>query len=871
MGKIRIQTIGSFLDILGNILEPMGIEIESSITGCSPLAMAGERDERFLKYNDDPQLPMRTALNIRKNLGSMLSRDPDKFCQNYNMQPMGKNMRTKNTSEYIVFMNTSIATPIYERNGAVYSEEEGITSFIKDLRGDTRYVKRAFPFGGDFNWRFYYDKFIDAILNEYDHDHIILVRTNCAQWFMENKALGAFGERSSRFRALVSEMDDYFIEKTGCLTVMEHYCHIPPANHPQAWFPFVHMSKNTLRHIAKEICNVVRVNDRGAYVSAVKRGNDLSAWLRGRLSSETLRENRTEAERINADRMTLDEIKSLKDTNAFFGALARLEKFIANKGAYTLSDYALELLNDAAALDERLDLELVNLYLQYFRLDINDLLAVYKLYSRSDRKNDFRKIAVTILNNPDCAPVNSARKFKNDNIAFLEKYPYLQENLKGSSNDRLYIGLEDNMFLTLNANDSECFCLLDDKICNTVDYLKVIADGMMCPVECADALTYNCDYYIEKARAGAGDKPTYLTFESEREFVDSLNYIDYCGLLENERFVFVIGDKNIAEPQEYTPITNLTELMDPDLVTVRLHSGLGDQLCHYVMGQLVEDFGGRKVIYDDYCPLFNGCEIPKIAKRPITLLSTMLSQRLVETIGGQSFDKLYLKISESSVMASLSPYLNYDKYNTFYARRCFRDLITVKIPYMHIYGLLRPYNWRKFFDFSLRNYVEFPPLVRETHIELVKKMRSCDSVVIHIRRGDYLVAYQNNGHKPNYGFFVEAVRKLLTIPDYPNKKYFIFSDDLPWCKTHLNEIGLDLIGNSEIIYVDGNEADESFRDMQLMTYGKIMIGGNSGFFNIAAQYNENCEMFLGSDISLRRIKKNKYDVGEFTEKYIIDI
>lgn len=871
--KIRIQTIGSFLDLLKKYLEPENIVIESSITGCNPLAMEGKTDEQYIKYGGDINAQLRQVLNIRKNLSSMLSREPEKFCQNYNSQPMGQDVRLKNTSDYIIFMNTSTTTPIYERDGVVYSDLEGNNDFLKDLRSNKAYTKRTFPFGGDFSWKYYYDKFIDAILREYDNEHIILIKSNCAQWFMEKKNPGAFGDRSSHFRNLISEMDDYFIERTRCMVIDEHYNHIPPANHSAAWFPYIHMSQTTFKCLAKEITNIIYGIDSERYKpSVVKRGNSFARQLQLKLSSEMLRQHEVSINRIINDWLTLDEIKKLGNQNEFFNKLVKLEKFIDFQKPVTLSDYVVELLGDPNTLNGKVDIELVGLYTQFFKLDINDIIAIYKLYTVTDRKPEFIKIVGNVINNPDCIPVIAAKRFKDRNIRVLENYPYIRDEHKGKSANEIYIRLEENCFLVLNESGSECIYMLSNKIKDAVEHMKIIEEGLVCPVECADALTYSCDYYVEKARKGLGAMPTYLKFNSSEEFFDSLNYIDYDELLKNEKFVFIIGDEEIAEPSEYTPITDLTELMDPETVTIRMAAGLGDQITYYVMGQLVTDFSGRKVLYDEHCHLFNGCEILKLAKRPISFLSSKMSDRLNNIIGDETFEKLYYKISERSVFATtISINDIYKRYNAFYARKCYKDLITLKMPYMHLYGILHPYNWREYFDFSLKDYIEFPPLEREEHMELVRKMRSCDSVVIHIRRGDYLAVYQSKGQKANYNFYIEAIKKLLSIPDYPNKKYFVFSDDIPWCKTHLNEIGLDLVGNSEIIFVDGNKFDESFRDMQLMTYGKIMIGGHSGFFNVAAQYNEDCEIFLGSVAKMRKIKKNKYDVGEFTEKYIVDI
>ena len=65
--------------------------------------------------------------------------------------------------------------------------------------------------------------------------------------------------------------------------------------------------------------------------------------------------------------------------------------------------------------------------------------------------------------------------------------------------------------------------------------------------------------------------------------------------------------------------------------------------------------------------------------------------------------------------------------------------------------------------------------------------------------------------------------------------YVIFSDDIQWCRENLSSI----IGNREVVFVDWNKGEQSFRDIQLMTLCKHNIIANSSFSWWGAWLNQN--------------------------------
>jgi len=136
---------------------------------------------------------------------------------------------------------------------------------------------------------------------------------------------------------------------------------------------------------------------------------------------------------------------------------------------------------------------------------------------------------------------------------------------------------------------------------------------------------------------------------------------------------------------------------------------------------------------------------------------------------------------------------------------------------------------------DFKNIIEKEFLFREpsdkNNIVLKKKISSCNSVSIHIRRGDYESAYW----KTILGFINDNnyYRNALV---YVNKKvedprFFIFSDDIEWAKANIKI--------SNCTYVEHNKAEKSYIDMYLMSLCKHNIIANSTFSWWAAWLNKN--------------------------------
>ena len=121
----------------------------------------------------------------------------------------------------------------------------------------------------------------------------------------------------------------------------------------------------------------------------------------------------------------------------------------------------------------------------------------------------------------------------------------------------------------------------------------------------------------------------------------------------------------------------------------------------------------------------------------------------------------------------------------------------------------------------------FPCFDEEWNIVYSDEMKKCNSVSVHIRKGDYINSDMINLDKDYYKrakYFIEN--------SVENPKYYIFTDD----KNAIAEY-LDLFDDYTI--VKGNCGNKSYRDMQLMALCKHNIIANSTFSFWGAYLNIN--------------------------------
>ena len=146
--------------------------------------------------------------------------------------------------------------------------------------------------------------------------------------------------------------------------------------------------------------------------------------------------------------------------------------------------------------------------------------------------------------------------------------------------------------------------------------------------------------------------------------------------------------------------------------------------------------------------------------------------------------------------------------------------------------------------YDLREKIQFPPSQNPLNKEMAEGMQECNSVSVHIRRGDYL----NPENKAMFGNICTPAyyRKALEVmrEKMPDVHFYIFSDDIPYVRKELK--------GEDFTIVDINHGKDSFYDMWLMSQCKHNICANSTFSFWGARLNAN-----GNKVMIRpTIQKN---------------
>lgn len=132
---------------------------------------------------------------------------------------------------------------------------------------------------------------------------------------------------------------------------------------------------------------------------------------------------------------------------------------------------------------------------------------------------------------------------------------------------------------------------------------------------------------------------------------------------------------------------------------------------------------------------------------------------------------------------------------------------------------------------SVKNYIPIRSTIQyvfahgtpnEVNASYIKDMEACNSVGIHIRRGDYLYVPEFVGIS-DIDYYERAIALILS--DGKVRTFYVFSNDMKWCQEHI----VPLVNGNKVVMVRENTGNNSCWDMFLMTHCKDLIIANSSF------------------------------------------
>ena len=240
---------------------------------------------------------------------------------------------------------------------------------------------------------------------------------------------------------------------------------------------------------------------------------------------------------------------------------------------------------------------------------------------------------------------------------------------------------------------------------------------------------------------------------------------------------------------------------------VKVYGGLGNQLFQYSFALYLRKYSKKEILLDtnefSYIKHHSGLELDKLIFDEFKSISIFnhLKYRLLKSL----FKHKYYQQNSNDInkLPSVEEFKNFEYLDGYWQTYSMINLIKEELL-----KSLRP---------SELNGVE----INEK------------SVGVHIRRGDYLNSkeiYSGNCNTEYYKSAVEILEEKIVNP-----QFYIFSDDIPWCKKNF-----EFIKNKK--FVDFNSS--SFEDFTLLLKFRNKIISNSTFSWWASMLNNNSNIVI---------------------------
>lgn len=154
-------------------------------------------------------------------------------------------------------------------------------------------------------------------------------------------------------------------------------------------------------------------------------------------------------------------------------------------------------------------------------------------------------------------------------------------------------------------------------------------------------------------------------------------------------------------------------------------------------------------------------------------------------------------------------------------------------------------------DFSVKNDIS------QEASKYLKNIINSESVSIHIRRGDYIEnIHTNSVHGScDVDYYKKAIKYINK--NVSNPVFYIFSDDIPWCKENFN-----FLENKVLV----DDTKSAIDDLELMKNCKHNIIANSTFSWWGAWLNENEKKIVISPLNW--IKENPKNLTWVPENWM---
>jgi len=298
-----------------------------------------------------------------------------------------------------------------------------------------------------------------------------------------------------------------------------------------------------------------------------------------------------------------------------------------------------------------------------------------------------------------------------------------------------------------------------------------------------------------------------------------------------------------------------------------MNGGLGNQAFQYIFARYIEETTGERVLIDDmhYFLLedeinFNKTNAPANSQDKLThngyeieyvfpnvTKPLLLSEQFDEDVW--EYMKVEIKKSplqrlgvvrqllanglDLSVLIEAGQMTELDGLNCriYYSEgNRYNSAVTSLPGDIYYFGYwINPGWFNRYRDTFLKEFA-FRPITDTKNKQYENDIKNNFAVGVHIRRGDFI----KFGWALQEEYIYSAIKQLNDI--FKDIVYFIFSDDLEWCKNNRKQLGFR---SKNTVYVEGNyDYKNNYIDVQLMSMCDILVEGTSSFSYLAGILNQ---------------------------------
>ena len=291
------------------------------------------------------------------------------------------------------------------------------------------------------------------------------------------------------------------------------------------------------------------------------------------------------------------------------------------------------------------------------------------------------------------------------------------------------------------------------------------------------------------------------------------------------------------------------------MITVILSGGLGNQMFEYAAARALSLCLKSQLCIDTYILTKKTKATIRNYELAIFNIDAPISNSIINKIAIKGFGIIRSRKTGYSFLNKLGIFR--DEKAQYYDAR-FKSLSEKTT----LFGYFQNENYFKDISEQLRIDFTFRIPLQGRNSEIRNTIEQKTSVSIHIRRGDYA---NSNSNLPilDISYYKKAIEYITSQSQINSPHFFIFSVGIEWVKQNLD------LSNFNHEFIDWNENENSYIDMQLMSLCKHNIIANSSFSWWGAWLNNNPKKVVIAPQQWYKENTSKHPEGFIPDGWVI--